>query len=161
MKSQLWKRRWCWQRLRAGGEGEDRRWDGWMASPTQWTWVWVGSRNWCWTGRPGVLQLMGLQRVGHDWVTELNWWLFWGEIFINSRCRGIAGLFKILKDDVVKVLHSVCQQIQKIQSWPQDCKRSVFIPVPKKGNDKECSNYHTIALISHASKKCSKPSKLG
>ena len=48
-------------------------WDGWMTSPTQWTWVWVNSRNWWWTGRPGVLQFMGLQRVGHDWVTELNW----------------------------------------------------------------------------------------
>ena len=61
-------------------------------------------------------------------------------------------LFQILKDDAVKVLHSICQQIWKTQQWPQDWKRSVFIPVPKKGNAKECSNYHTIALISHASK---------
>ena len=61
-------------------------------------------------------------------------------------------LFKILKDDAMKVLHSICQQIWKTQQWPQDWKRSVFIPVPKKGNDKECSNYRTIALISHASK---------
>ena len=53
--------------------GDDRGWDGWMASPTQWTWVWVDSRNWWWTGRPGMLQFMGSQRVGHDWVTELNW----------------------------------------------------------------------------------------
>ena len=60
-------------------------------------------------------------------------------------------LFQILKDDAVKVLHSICQQICKTQQWPQDWKRSVFIPVPKKGNAKECSNYHTIALISHAS----------
>ena len=60
-------------------------------------------------------------------------------------------LFQILKDDAVKVLHAICQQIWKI-SWPQDWKRSVFIPIPKKGNVKECSNYHTIALISHASK---------
>ena len=67
------QRPWCWERLRAGGEGEDRRWDGWMASPTQWTWVWVNSGSWWWTGRPGVLRFMGLQRVGHDWVTELNW----------------------------------------------------------------------------------------
>ena len=63
-----------------------------------------------------------------------------------------AELFQILKDDAVKVLHSICQQIWKTQQWPQDCKRSVFILIPKKGNDKECSNYHTIALISHASK---------
>ena len=61
-------------------------------------------------------------------------------------------LFQILKDDAVKVLHSICQQIRKTQQWPQDWKRSVFIPIPKKGNAKECSNYHTIALISHASK---------
>ena len=61
-------------------------------------------------------------------------------------------LFQILKDDAVKVLHSICQQICKTQERPQDWKRSVFIPIPKKGNAKECSNYHTIALISHASK---------
>ena len=67
------KRPWCWERLKAGGEGDDRGWDGWMASLTQWKWVWVGSGSWQWTGRPGVLQSMGLQRVRHDWVTELNW----------------------------------------------------------------------------------------
>ena len=61
-------------------------------------------------------------------------------------------LFQILKDDAVKVLHVICQQIWKTQQWPQDWKKSVFIPIPKKGNAKECSNYHTIALISHASK---------
>ena len=64
---------WCWERLKVGGEGDDRGWDGWMASPTQWTWVWVNSRSWWWTGRPGVLKSMGSQRVGHDWATELNW----------------------------------------------------------------------------------------
>ena len=67
------KRRWCWERLKAGGEGDDRGWDGWMASPTQWRWVWVNSGRWWWTGRPGVLQFMGSQRVGHDWATELSW----------------------------------------------------------------------------------------
>ena len=61
---------WCWERLKAGGEGDDRRWDGWTASPTQWTWVWVNSGSWWWTGKPGVLQSMGSQRVGHDWVTK-------------------------------------------------------------------------------------------
>ena len=61
-------------------------------------------------------------------------------------------LFQILKDDAVKVLHSICQQIWKTQQWPQDWKRSIFIPIPKKGNPKECSDYHTIALISHTSK---------
>ena len=62
-----------WERLRAGGEGDDRGWDGWMASQTQWTRVWVNSRSWWWTGKPGVLWFMGSQRVGHDWATELNW----------------------------------------------------------------------------------------
>ena len=59
--------------LGAGGEGDDRGWDGWMASPTQWTWVWVNSGSWWWTGRTGMLRFMGSQRVGHDWATELNW----------------------------------------------------------------------------------------
>ena len=67
-----WKRPWCWEGLGVGGEGDDRGWDGWMASPTRWTWVWVKSGSWWWTGRPGVLQFMGSQRVGHDWVTELK-----------------------------------------------------------------------------------------
>ena len=68
-----WKRPWCWERLRAGGEGDDRGWDGWMTSLTQWTWVWVDSGSWWWTRRPGVLQFMGSQRVGHDQATALNW----------------------------------------------------------------------------------------
>ena len=67
------KRPWCWERLKAGGEGDDRGPDGWLASPTQWTWVWVNFCSWQLTRRPGVLQTMGLQRVGCDWATELNW----------------------------------------------------------------------------------------
>ena len=67
------KRPWCWERLRAGGEGDDRGWDGWMASLTLWTCIWVNSGSWWWTGRPGVLRFMGSQRVRHDWATEL-WW---------------------------------------------------------------------------------------
>ena len=68
-----WKRPWCWERLKAGGERDDRGWDGWMALPIQWTWVWVSSGNWWWTGRPGVVQSIGSYRVGHDWMNELNW----------------------------------------------------------------------------------------
>ena len=68
-----WNRPWFWERLKAGGKGENRGWDGWMASPTQWTWVWVDSGSWWWTGRPGMLWFMGSQRVRHDWATELNW----------------------------------------------------------------------------------------
>ena len=70
-KSSLLKRPWCWERLRAG-EGDDRGWDGWMASLTQRTWVWVGSGSWWWNGRPGMLRFMGSQGVGYDWATELN-----------------------------------------------------------------------------------------
>ena len=87
----------------------------------------------------------------------LEWKVKWalGSITMNKASGGDgipAGLFQILKDDVVKVLHSICQQIWKTQHWPQDWKRSVFIPVQKTGNDKEWSNYHTIVLISHTSK---------
>ena len=83
---------------------------------------------------------------------EVQWAL--GSITTNKASGGdgiSVELFQILKDDAMKVLHSICQQIWKIQPWPQDWKRSVFIPIPKKGKAKECSNYHTIALISHAS----------
>ena len=84
---------------------------------------------------------------------EVEWAL--GSITMNKASGGDGipvELFQILKDDAVKMLHSICQQIWKSQLWPQDWKRSVFIPIPKKGNTKECSKYHTIALISHASK---------
>ena len=67
------KRPWCWERLKAGGEGDERGWDDWMASPTQWAWVWVNFGSWWWTGRPGVLQSMASQWVRHNWETELNW----------------------------------------------------------------------------------------
>ena len=69
----IWKKKpWCRERLKAGGEGDDRGWDGWMASPTQWRWVWVNTGNWWWTGRPGVLWSIGPQRFGHYRETELN-----------------------------------------------------------------------------------------
>ena len=77
-----------------------------------------------------------------------------GSITTNKACGGDgipAELFQILRDDAIKLLHSTCQQIWTTQQWPQDWKKSVFIPIPKKGNAKECSNYHTIALISYAS----------
>ena len=84
---------------------------------------------------------------------EVKWAL--GSITMNKASGGVgipAEVFKILKDDTVKVLHSICQQIWKTQQWLQDWKRSVFVPIPKKGNAKECSNYHTIVLISRTSK---------
>ena len=72
-RANSWKSPLCWERLNIGGEGEDRGWDGWMASLTQWIWVWACCRSWWWTGKPGVLQSRGSQRVGHDWASELNW----------------------------------------------------------------------------------------
>ena len=92
-------------------------------------------------------------RVTHGREYKVKWAL--GSITINKAIGGDgipAELFQILKDDAVKVLHSIRQQIWKTQQWPQDWKRSVFIPVPKKGNAKECSHYYTIALTSHARK---------
>ena len=76
---------WCWERLRAGEEGDDRGWDNWMASLTQWTWVWVDSGSWWWTGRPGMLWLMGSQRVRHSQATELNWRQFKGIVGLGFR----------------------------------------------------------------------------
>ena len=73
-RTDSFEKTWCWKSLKAGGEGDDRGWDSWMASLTPWTWVWVNSRSWWWIGRPGVLQSMGSLRVRHDWETELNWY---------------------------------------------------------------------------------------
>ena len=91
---------WCWEGLGAGGEGDDRGWDGLMASLTWWTWVWVNSRSWWWTGRTGMLRFMRSQRVGHDWATELNWTelkLFMltkrlDNTFIHHTCLGTCSL---------------------------------------------------------------------
>ena len=95
-------------------------------------------------------------------ATRTGKYLYYRTLVSPTVADGIpVELFQILKDDAVKVLHSICQQIWKTQQWPQDWKRSVFIPIPKKGNAKECSNYHTIALISHASKEMLKISKPG
>ena len=91
----------------AGGEGDDRGWDGWMGSLTQWTWVWVNSGIWWWTGRPGVLRFMGSQRVRHDWTTELNWWWpsrtpkkdvlfimgYWNEKVESQEITRVTGIF--------------------------------------------------------------------
>ena len=99
------------------------------------------------------LLIMWLQYKPDILECEVTWAL--GSITTNKLSEGDGipvEFFQILKDNAVKVLHSICQQIWKIQQWPQDWKRSVFIAIPKKGNTKECSNYYTIALISHASK---------
>ena len=102
--------------------------------------------------------------ITHPEPDILEWEVKWalGSITMNKASGGDeipVELFQILKDDAVKVLHSICQQIWETQQWPQNWKRSVFIPIPKKGNAKECSNYRTIALISHASNVQNSPSQ--
>ena len=104
-----WKRPWCWERLRAGGEGDNRGWDGWMASSTRWTWVWVDSRSWWWTRRPGVLQFMGLQRVRHDWATELNW-----------------TLKQFGKLSIIHSFESINWAVTMLKSWEDGCQKSLF-----------------------------------
>ena len=84
-----WKRPWWWERLKAGGEGDVTGWDDWMASLTQWTWAWVSSGSWWWTGRLGVLQSMGSQRIRHNWVAELNWTDSYG-ILSSSRIATVC-----------------------------------------------------------------------
>ena len=106
-----WKRPWCWEKLGAGGEGDDRGWDGWMASSTQWTWVWVDSRSWWWTGRPGVPRFMGSQRIGHDWMTELNW----------TEQAKTGTLFGCLRSMIILILYLM--YIMK----SQHCRRNVCI----------------------------------
>ena len=82
---------WCWEGLGAGGEGDDRGWDGWMASLTRWTWVSVNSGSWCWIGRPGVLRFMGSQRVRHDWATDL----IWSDLILN---QGVSQVVLVVKN---------------------------------------------------------------
>ena len=104
----------CWERLKSGGEGVERRWDGWMPSPTQWTCVWVDSGSWWWTGRPGMLHFMGLQRVGHDWVTELNWtdedFWYWRN-FQEPR-------EKMLEISLIQCLHLYPRIFQRVMPQP-------------------------------------------
>ena len=95
------KRPWWWERLKAGGEGYNGGWGGWMASSTQWTWVWISSRSWWWIGRPGMLQSMVSQRVGHDWSTELSW------LSIGETERGLAEEGASFPDAVVRFLPSI------------------------------------------------------
>ena len=102
------KRPWSWERLKAGGEGKDRGWDGWMASPTQWTGVWVNSGSWWWTGRPGVLQSVGLQRVGRDSVTELNWFNY----NLSSPVPFSPGTHRICSS-----LSWVCSSFPSLTTW--------------------------------------------
>ena len=113
------KRPWCWERLNAGGEGDNRGWNGWMASPTQWAWAWVNSRSWWWTEKPGVLQSMGSQRIGHNWGTELNWseqcHLGWRHLlFIHSTILNMC--FSFLRLQICSTLVTCTQYNMKMKS---------------------------------------------
>ena len=124
-----WKRLWCWEGLGAGGERNNRGWDGWMASLTWWTWVWVNSGSWWWIGRPGVLRFMGLHRVGHDWETDLNW-----------KCWNIVSIAKLTikkaerrRTDAFELLWTGFELVlEKTLESPLDCKE--IQPVYPKGN---------------------------
>ena len=94
-----WKRPWCWEGFRAGGEGDNRGWDGWMASLTRWTWVSVNSGSWWWTGRSGVLWFIGSQRVGHNWATELTSWCMFDHHLSFSQKSSELHLISIWNDE--------------------------------------------------------------
>ena len=104
MKWLIWKRPWCWERLKAGGEGDDSGCAGWMASPTQWTWVWVHSRSWWWTERL-MLQSTGSQRVRHNWVTEVNWTVFLQITFLNDVYCYIFGFHRGMVEETTDRIH--------------------------------------------------------
>ena len=124
-----WKRPWCWEGLGAGGERDGRGWNGWIASLTRWTWVWVNSGSWWWTGRPGVVRFMGSQRVGHDWATELNWlmkesnqgWLQLGQSCHLLRWENWERAMFVGEDQnwALNMLHLKClvRYPNKIGSW--------------------------------------------
>ena len=124
-----WKRSWCWERLKAEGEGDDRGWDGRIASPTRWTWVWASSGSWWWTGKPGMLQSMGPWRVGPDWATGLNWvitvptgfWSVWAaevwELLVKVIWGEIAGHW----ENICKF--SMSYKYIWIQNWTQSLKK--------------------------------------
>ena len=114
----LWKKPWCWERLRAGGEGDDRRWDGWMALPTQQTWVWVNSGSWWWTGRPGVLRFMGSQRIEHKWVNELNWTES-SSRFLITKCN--INVFEFLYTKTKNEKLTRASKKSLLNWWPWNC----------------------------------------
>ena len=110
----LGKRLWWWERLRAGGGGDNREWDSWMTLTTQWTWVWVSSRSWWWTGKPGMLQSMGSQRVVHDWMTELKWKNFKFMLIGLSSLNSSGYTLSLSNSSLVNTPHrlSSCNHIQ-------------------------------------------------
>ena len=135
------KRPWCWERLRTGREGDDRGWYGWMASLTQWTWVWVNSGSWWWTRRPGMLQSMGSQRVGHDWETELNWLNHVPIIAWNCNYLFLFVWLLIVKTDKHLSLLWLCNyySLNTIVSWLVNRKIMEFYITKLPFNRKSCN----------------------
>ena len=114
------KKPWCWDRLRAG-EGDDRGWDGWMASRTQWTWVWVNSGSWWCCRRPGIMWFMGLQRVGHDWATEMNWhdWVPSASLLSSHSIQSLPhSASATLAVSYAHYAHSTSGPLHLLVSWP-------------------------------------------
>ena len=138
-----WKRPWCWEGLGAGGEGDDRGWDGWMAPPNWWTWVWVDSGSWWWTGRPGVLWFMGSQRIGHNWVTELTDWCSLENLillidWVHVGCSHLSSVQLF-----VMLWTLACQAPQSIEFSQQEYWRGLPCPPPGDFSDP------SIKLMSH------------
>ena len=119
----IWKDPYAGKDLRVGGEGDDRGWESWMASPTRQTWVWVDSRSWWWTGRPGVLRFMGLQRVGRlsDW-TELNWRVKWSEVRVAQLCLTVCNPMDYRVHGILqaRILEWVAFSFSRGSSQPRD-----------------------------------------
>ena len=131
-----WKRLWCWEGLGAGGKGDDRGWDGWMASPTRWTWVWVNSRSWWWTWRPGVLWFMGSQRVGHDLATDLIWSDCWNIQWLLEKCQQWVASFCWCNSTFSQffLVHLRCKNNQYFSNRPHwTCSLRLLIKVRIRG----------------------------
>ena len=145
-----WKCPWCWKRLKAGGEGDNGGWDGWMASPTQRTWVWVNSRSWWWTGRPGVLQSMGLRRVRH-W-TEL--YLFFRTLFSRAIAYHIDRFsFFIISQNIPEFAMPTCVLCTGSLSWSLRHLQLInfFFLSPMYNTQFVSSKYsHRIARVVHS-----------
>ena len=129
--------------MKAGGEGDHRGWDGWMASPTQWTWVWENSRGWWWTGRPGVLRFMGSQRGGHDWVTELNR----TELFSQLKKKSLCAYISLLLDVLLLNTCCDCQPVYALDCSPHSTPIFVTLfPIFVNGTISTLSEYMTFSL---------------
>ena len=123
-----WKRVWYWEGLGAEGERDDRGWDGWMASPTRWTWVWVNSGRWWWTGRPGVLRFTGSQRVGHDWATELT---DWQNVWASLLAAGKESTCNASDPDLIPGFRRICWRRDRLPT-------PVFMPGGSDDKESAC-----------------------